>query len=59
MKKSSEQLVDLEDLTYKKRIPRKEQTQLTRSEEKKMKILNTLSSDRNQKRDDRLKALQE
>jgi len=59
MKKNSEQLVDLEDLTYKKRIPRKEQTQLTRSEEKKMKILNTLSSDRNQKRDDRLKARQE
>lgn len=59
MKKNSEQLADSEDLTCKKKMLRKEQTQLIRSEGKKMKILNTLSFDLNQKRDDQLKVLLE
>lgn len=59
MKKNSEQRVDLEDLTFKKKTLRKEQTQLIRSEEKKTKILNTRSLDLNQKRDGQLKVLLE
>jgi len=59
MKKNSELLVDLEDSTFKKKTLKKEPTQLIRSEERKMKILNTHSSDQSPKRDDRLKALPE
>lgn len=59
MKKNSELLVDLEDSTFKKKTLKKEPTQLIRSEERKMTILNTHSSDQNPKRDDRLKALPE